>query len=91
MAWQDHSLLVQENQWTSNERYGVQSNAARQLCLKCTPIPGQLSIYVGLYVDYFVYYSKSDKVEEWFEQQLKLHVKVDFMGEVDGFSGHWYK
>ena len=55
--------------------------------LKCTPIPGEPPIYVGIYVDDFIYYSKSDKVEEWFEQNLKSHVKVDFMGGVDWFLG----
>ena len=44
---------------------------------KFTPIEGQPFIYVGLYVDALVYYSKSDKVEEWFENQLKSHVKVN--------------
>lgn len=42
-----------------------------------------LYIYVGLYVDDFVYYfSESDKVEEWFVNNLKSHVKVDFMDDV---------
>ena len=39
--------------------------------LKCSPIEGEPPIYVGIYVDNFIYYSKSDKVDEWFEQQLK--------------------
>lgn len=59
--------------------------------LKCSPIPGHPPIYVGLYVDNFIYYSKPDKVEEWFEQNLKSHVKVNFMGEVDWFLGKRYK
>ena len=44
------------------------------------PIEGQPPIYVGLYVNNIIYYSKSNKVEEWFEENLKSHVKVDFMG-----------
>ena len=35
-----------------------------------TPIPGKPPIYLGLYVDDFVYYSTLDEVEEWFEQGL---------------------
>ena len=39
---------------------------AKDNCIhKCTPIAGQPPIYVGLYVDDLVYYSKSDKVEQW--------------------------
>ena len=45
---------------------------------KCTPIKGQPPIYVGLYVDNIVFYSNSDKVEEWFENYLKSHLKVGF-------------
>ena len=57
---------------------------------KCTPIAGQTPIYVGLYVDDLVYYSKSDKMEEWFENQLKSHVKVDFMDDASWFLGQRY-
>ena len=53
-----------------------------QCVYKCTPLKGHPPIYVGLYVDNLVYYSKSDKVEEWFEMSLKSHIKVDFMGDV---------
>ena len=52
---------------------------------RATPFPGMppIYIYVGLYVDDFVYYfSESDKVEEWFVNNLKSHVKVDFMDDV---------
>ena len=57
---------------------------------KCIPIAGQPPIYVGLYVDNLVYYSKSDKVEEWLENQLKSHVKVDFIGDTSWFLGQRY-
>ena len=64
---------------------------AKDNCIhKCTPIAGQPPIYVGLYVDGLDYYSKSDKVEEWFENQLKSHVKVDFMGDASWFLGKHY-
>ena len=57
---------------------------------KCSPIEGQPPIYVGLYVDDLIYYSKSDKCEEWFENNLKSHLKVDFMGDASWFLGQRY-
>ena len=57
---------------------------------KCTPIAGQPPIYVGLYADDLLYYSKLDKVEEWIENQLKSHVKVDFMGDASWFLRQRY-
>ena len=59
--------------------------------LKCTPFQGQPPIYLGIYVDDFVYYSESDQVEEWFEQQLQSHIKVDFMGDAEWFLGQRYE
>ena len=58
---------------------------------KCTPFADKPPIYVGLYVDDFIYYSKSDKVEQWFESNLKSHVKVEFMGDVEWFLGQRYE
>ena len=58
---------------------------------KCTLFPGKPPIYVGMYVGNFVYYSTSDEVEEWFEQQLQSKVKVDFMGTVSWFLGQAYE
>ena len=52
---------------------------------KYTPIEGKSPIYVGLYVNNLIDYSSSDTVEEWFENNLKLHLKVDFMG-----NGSWF-
>ena len=54
---------------------------------RATPFSGQPPIYVGLYVDDFVYFSESDKVEEWFVNfnNLRSHVKADFMGDVQWF------
>ena len=40
-----------------------------QCVFMATQIPGEPLIYLGLYVDNFVY-GTSDKVEEWFEQGL---------------------
>ena len=64
---------------------------AQDRCVyKCTPIEGQPPIYIGLYVDNLVYYSKSDKVEQWFENNLKSHQKVEFMGDDTWLLGQRY-
>ena len=53
---------------------------------RATPFPGLPPIYVELYVDDFVdYFSESVKVEEWFVNNLKSHVKVGFMDDVQWF------
>ena len=57
---------------------------------KCTPIEGEPPIYVGLYIDDIIYYSRSDKVKQWFENTLKLHINVDFMGDASCFLGQHF-
>ena len=44
----------------------------------------------GLYVEDLAYYSRSNKVEEWFENNVKSQVKVDFMGDASWFLGQRY-
>ena len=43
--------------------------------------------YVGIYVDDFIYFSAASDVEASFEQNLKSHTDVDFMGNVNYFLG----
>ena len=45
------------------------------------------SIYVGVCVDDFVYFSDDPAVELEFERLLQEEVKTDFMGPVDWFLG----
>jgi len=52
-----------------------------------TIIPGKPPLYLGLYVDDFVYFSKCDEVEKHFESKLKEETKVDFMGNVTHLLG----
>ena len=54
-----------------------------------TTIEAELPIYLGLYVNDFMYYyfSESDKVEEYFETEFQKHVPVTFDKEVDYFLG----
>ena len=51
-------------------------------------------IYLGLYVDDFVYFSTDDAVEKQFEKLLGDELQVDFMGTVEWFLGlqfNWKK
>ena len=50
-------------------------------------IEGEPPIYLGLYVDDFIYFSESDKVENHFETEFQKHVPVTFDKEVDYFLG----
>ena len=45
------------------------------------PIPGKPPLYLILYVDDFVYFSKDDDVESYFQQALQAKISVDFMGD----------
>lgn len=64
-------------------------------CLfKAQPFQDEPPIYLGAYVDDFKYHSASDRVENWFELEVKKHLTVDFMGPVSYFLGCryiWYK
>ena len=50
-------------------------------------IPGEPPLYIGVYVDDFVYFSTSTKVEAEFESKLQTLTDVDFLGNVQHFLG----
>ena len=55
---------------------------------------GTEPIYVGVYVDDFVYFSADAAAEKWFETKLCELLTVDFMGVVSYFLGcryQWYR
>jgi len=52
-----------------------------------TLIEGEPPICLGLFVDDFIYFSKSTKVEKYFEEEFEKHFKVDFQGEITHFLG----
>ena len=52
-----------------------------------TFIDGEPPIYLGLFVDDFIYFSASSKVKDSFEKQFAKHFEVDFQGEVKYFLG----
>jgi hypothetical protein len=47
-------------------------------------------IYVGCYVDDFIYFSTDSRVEEWFEASLASRISVEFMGPVCWFLGIYF-
>jgi len=50
-------------------------------------IPGKPPLFLGLYVDDFIFFSESDEVEQHFEKELQRETLVDFMGNVTHFLG----
>ena len=50
-------------------------------------IPNQPPLYLGLYVDDFVYFSSSDEVEKKFEQLFSAKIEMDLNGPVTHFLG----
>ncbi len=50
-------------------------------------IDGQPPIYLGLYVDDFIYFSQSREVEEKFEKAFGDQIDTDFNGDIDYFLG----
>jgi deoxyuridine 5'-triphosphate nucleotidohydrolase len=50
-------------------------------------IKGEPPIYLGLYVDDFIYFSKSKATEQKFEQDFSQKVKCTFTPEIDYFLG----
>jgi dUTPase len=50
-------------------------------------IPGHPPIYLGLYVDDFIYFSESDEVEKVFKQKFSKLISIDWNGDIDYFLG----
>ena len=44
-------------------------------------------MYLGLYVDDFIYFSPNASTERYFENQLRKLVNIDFMGKASHFLG----
>jgi hypothetical protein len=52
-----------------------------------TLIKGQPPIYLGLYVDDFIYFSESQKVEEHFKSEFTKLIDIDWNGQIGYFLG----
>ena len=50
-------------------------------------IPGKPPLYLGLYVDDFIYFSESTEVEKAFVTRLSKLIDVDWNGDIDYFLG----
>ena len=50
-------------------------------------LPGQPPIFIGLYVDDFIYFSESSRVEKFFETQFGNQIKTSFNGPLSHFLG----
>ena len=50
-------------------------------------LPNKPPLYLGVYVDDFIYFSQSPEVEKSFEDKLKALTDVDFLGPVSHFLG----
>jgi hypothetical protein len=57
----------------------------------CTPFPGGSWVYLGMYVNDFVYFSTCPQSELWFEMTLESHLKVDFMRRVTCFLDIYFE
>jgi hypothetical protein len=66
---------------------GLKSSSTSPCLFVGSLIPGEPPIYVCIYVDDIIYFSKSDQVESKFEQALSSLGSVDFMGKVSLFLG----
>ena len=69
------------------EKIGLKQCKNSPCLFKGTIIKGEPPIYLGLYVDDFIYFGGNDKVEREFEKQLGALTTVDFMGPATHFLG----
>jgi len=66
---------------------GLQSSPNLPCLFVGTLIPGEVPIYVGIYVDNIIYFSHSAATERKFEELLSTLGSIDFMGQVTHFFG----
>ncbi len=52
-----------------------------------TLIPGKTPIYVAIYVDDNIFFSKDDKVEQFFKTALSQKIQVEFLGDAEWYIG----
>jgi hypothetical protein len=92
LLWSLYGLKCAPKLW-----FEMLSNHLKSMGLKCSDtspclftgvlIPGQPTIFVGIYVDDIIYFSSSNEVEKHFETLLSKIGTVDFMGQVSLFLG----
>ena len=71
---------------------GLQSTPDSPCIFTGTLFPDSKPLYLGLYVDDFIYFSEDPAVERAFESQLQQQISVEFLGVSHHFLGirlHW--
>ena len=69
------------------KQLGMKAHPSSPCLFKGTIIKGQPPIYLGLYVDDFIYFSESSEVEKRFEKEFDKLISIDWNGEIDYFLG----
>ena len=81
------SLVRKSSSHPIKSRLGLKQSPHSKCIFHGSLEKGQPPIYVGLYVDDFIYFSSCDKTEKIFEQELAKQVKTTFEGTVTHFLG----
>ena len=66
---------------------GLQQHPTSPCLFYGTLIDGQPPLYLGLYVDDFIYFSESTAVENKFEKDFGAKLDTDFNGKIGFFLG----
>ena len=62
------------------QKVGLKKHPSSPCLFTGTLIPGQPPLYLGLYVDDFVYFSESPAVEELFKKRFDKLISIDWSG-----------
>jgi len=78
--WYNHAVMLLK-------KCGLKQCPQAPCIFQGHPIPGKPKLYLGLYVDDFIYFSTDPTVELHFQTQLSAITGVHFMGQVSHFLG----
>ncbi len=70
---------------------GLQQHPFAPCIFHGTLIEGEPPVYVGIYVDDFIYFSSSEKVEKEFEKRFGATIPMEFNGDITYFLGINFK
>ena len=68
-------------------KVGMQQHPSSPCLFSGTLIPGQPPLYLGLYVDDFLYFSEDRNVEKHFETSFGAEIDTEFNGQIGYFLG----
>ena len=69
------------------KQLGLKSHPSSPCLFSGVIVPNQPPIYLGLYVDDFIYFSESPEVERIFKERFSKLISIDWNGEIDYFLG----